>query len=298
MLNYVNKYKNNFNELLCIGKGGFGSVYKIYHRFEKKFYAIKKIYLTDQILHNNFDIFKEVQLFSNLEHPNIVRYHSSWVDIDTIDFDANDFSETSDSSEDIPNQICKINSPLVSVLYIQMELCDHTLKEYMMSYMLNESLEMRINYIQQLVSGLSYLHNQNIIHRDLKPDNIFVCIKNEIVTLKIGDFGLSTIVKNKKITFDNSFLSIDVGTGMYRAPEIDEGLYDSSIDIYSLGIIIIELLLNCKTTFEKYKILNNIIKNKVFSNYLISSLYDDIITRMITTDPLQRPTITEISCSF
>ena len=47
---YINKYRNNYNEIKLIGKGGYGSVFKVFHIFEKKYYAIKKIFI---VLNNN-----------------------------------------------------------------------------------------------------------------------------------------------------------------------------------------------------------------------------------------------------
>ena len=110
-------------------------------------------------------------MFANLENPNIVRYYSSWIDIDIesiIEFNKNvddDILSSRNSNKSI--------SKFCPILFIQMELCDFTLKEYIMSTMSCDSVEKRIEYFKQIASGLDYLHNNNIIHRDLKPDNIF-----------------------------------------------------------------------------------------------------------------------------
>jgi len=63
------------------------------------------------------------------------------------------------------------------VLYIQMQLCDHTLRSWL--DVRNESCsqishEMNQKIFRQILNGVEYIHSQGIIHRDLKPRNIFV----------------------------------------------------------------------------------------------------------------------------
>jgi hypothetical protein len=104
--------------------------------------------------------------------------------------------------------------------------------------------------------GLNHIHNNGIIHRDLKPGNIFV---DKEGIFKIGDFGLSKLVnqpagappqqstvpllENKR----SSSSSVDthtagIGTASYAAPEqINSTGYDASADVFSLGLILLEL---------------------------------------------------------
>ena len=72
------------------------------------------------------------------------------------------------------------------------------------------------------------------MHRDLKPGNIFY----ENGYVKIGDYGLTKAIS----TSQHSGQTITVGTVHYMAPEIGEGKYDCSIDIYALGILFYEML--------------------------------------------------------
>ena len=276
-----NRYRNNYNQINLLGQGSYGSVYKVFHKFEKKMYALKKIFITEDL----FDIFKEVQIYSNLEHPNIVKYYSSWVDIDIASI--LEYNKTIDINDDEPIQ------KLCPILFIQMELCDTTFKEYMLSTMIDDPIEIRINYFNQIIEGVNYLHDNNIIHRDLKPDNIFL-IKNKI---KIGDFGLCTNTDTYiKITNSNELsiynMSDDVATGIYMAPEIPSKHYNNLIDIYSLGIILLELLLNYSTMHEKFTLIRNI-KNNINSNIplpnMLTNKYDSLIKSMISPNINDRP---------
>ena len=91
--------------------------------------------------------------------------------------------------------------------------------------------------LKQIVSGLQYFHSKNHIHRDIKCDNILMHTNGRIF---LGDFGVSDSIKRgqKKEEF--------VGSPCWMAPEViqqSEG-YDTSADIWSLGITAIELTEN------------------------------------------------------
>ncbi len=87
---------------------------------------------------------------------------------------------------------------------------------------------------EQLAAGVDYLHSQGIVHRDLKPANIFV----ESGYVKIGDYGLSKFIATSRRAGQTD----SVGTFHYMAPEIAKGDYGKQIDVYSLGILLFELL--------------------------------------------------------
>jgi hypothetical protein len=260
--NEDNNYNNNFIELENIGAGSYGSVYKVYHKYEKNLYAIKKVHITNELIRDDTDIFREIQLFSKLNHKNIVRYYSSWLD---------------DSNSNKPT------------LYIQMELCESTFRDYLNNLREDESIEKRIFYFNQIIEGIKYLHDNHIIHRDIKPSNILFI--DDII--KICDFGLARNV-NSTINIMNG--SSEVGSSFYRAPEIDSHNYNNKIDVYSLGIILIELLLKyCKTQAEKMMCMKEILENKIKPlPYLITNIYDEIILNMINEDTEKRYNIYEI----
>ncbi len=394
----ANIYRTNFNQIKLLGQGSYGTVYKVFHKFEKKFYAIKKIFITKEIIQDNYDIFREIQVYSNLEHDNIVRYYGSWVaiDLESIEEYNNSISRLISNDVSDYDEIKKIDY-VCPILFIQMELCDFTLREYLMTYSTSDSIFDKINIFSQIVNGLEYLEQKNIIHRDIKPDNIFISSnKNNSMdlimtqdknfkykpkyTIKLGDFGLcKKYMKNdissdnihKKIliesdcTFNNNDLSNDIvfeqesnsnnnsesiksnqsiidsifsfaytsdfdehlsknnsnaleimcsnnelskmssciGTGIYRVPEISNGNYDQKIDVYSIGIILLELIINFTTYSEKIYTVRKILgknyelleKNDICElSHNDSILVKNIIYKCIEKVPSKRLSLKEV----
>jgi len=77
-------------------------------------------------------------------------------------------------------------------LFIQTQLCrEHTLRHWLMDNIRNRLRKNMLNYFDQIMEAVVYIHEQGLVHRDLKPSNIFFSRVGED-NLKVGDFGLVT----------------------------------------------------------------------------------------------------------
>jgi serine/threonine protein kinase len=279
--NENNVYRENYTEIDKIANSSFGSVHKVFHKFEESYYAMKKVFITEELLNINYNFFKEVQIFSKLYHPNIVRYYTSFILLDEISI-----NEFNDDIED--GEIEEYINNTTSILFIQMELCQNTFRDYIDNNKNNDTELTILNYFLEILNGIQYLHSLNIIHRDIKPTNIYML--NNVI--KIGDFGLSTTyINNEELLMSN-----DIGTNFYKAPEIDAGMYNEKIDIYSCGKILLELLITTETHFEKYKIVKSIlynIDNNISNDEHINIKYNNIIKKSLTENVVDRYNIAE-----
>lgn len=302
-----NVYRSNYNQIKILGQGSFGTVYKVFHKLERKYYAIKKIFLTKDILDDDLNIINETYLYSQLEHPNIVKYHHSWV--------SSDFQSIIEFNQiNNENDMDKINN-VCPVLFIQMELCNFTLDEYFMTQMIDDNLKKRMLYFKDILKGVMYLHKNEIVHRDIKPNNIFFKDNgNDEYIVKIGDLGLCK-TKNKKMimnsdecasnfykNYTNNILCDDMSVVLmsnhleqsFHKPSENENVDSYNFDIYSLGIVLIRFLLVCNTDFEKIKTIISLKSNpkNIYNlNNLLSHCYDDLIVNMLSEYP---PSLEEI----
>lgn len=95
-----------------------------------------------------------------------------------------------------------------------------------------------LEILDQVLAALTYAHRGGIIHRDIKPENIMITADGRA---KLGDFGLARAVSTgNTLTADANVL---MGTVAYLAPEqVQRGIADVKSDIYSLGIVLFEML--------------------------------------------------------
>ncbi|XP_019572029.1 eukaryotic translation initiation factor 2-alpha kinase 1 isoform X2 [Rhinolophus sinicus] len=186
------------------------------------------------------------------------------------------FTSTEESSEENLNLLGMTEVQYHLMLHIQMQLCELSLWDWIVERnkrgreCVDEAAcpyvmaSVATKIFQELVEGVFYIHNMGIVHRDLKPRNIFLHGPDQQV--KIGDFGLACtdiILKNTDWNIRDGKRTpahtSRVGTCLYASPEQLEGsAYDAKSDMYSLGVILLELFQPFGTEMERAQVLTGL----------------------------------------
>ena len=267
-INFDEKYEyKNFTKVIedifpkQLGSGSFGRVYLVSHNDSKKLFALKVIDKRKlMVSYGKLDIiYNEINIHSKLSHENIIKLYNVYEDNENINI-IMEYAENGNLFE----LISKEKSGL------------------------DESKAFK--YFIQVVNAVYYLHNNNIIHRDIKPENILIGAENKI---KLCDFGWA-----KELTLENR--STFCGTVEYMAPEIvGSENYDYSVDIWSLGILLYELLYG-HSPFKANNTKNIILNIKTHEltyddkNKKISNSCKDLIQKMLDSNPQKRLKIKDI----
>jgi len=179
-----------------------------------------------------------------------------------------------------------------AVLYIETNACNTgTLKEYMKTQENNKNMyKQKLRLVLQMIKGLKAVHQAKIVHMDIKPENIFLNRDTkDKITVQIGDFGISRRAEDRsEIEFD--------GDRLYMAPEVLENTCSFASDIYSIGLVFIELLLGISAPLKSilWSGVDPEKKAEIVQSSGISEEFYDTVKKMISYNPQKRPTATEV----
>lgn len=199
------RISGRYKILEVIGGGGMANVYLARDMILEREVAMKVLrfdFSNDDEFIKRFR--REAQSATSLAHPNVVSIY--------------DVGE-----ED-------------GIYYIVMEYVDgQTLKQYIQQFAPVHPRK-AVNIMVQIVSAIQHAHDNQIIHRDIKPHNILIDHHGNV---KVTDFGIAMALSSTTITQTNSVL----GSVHYLSPEQARGgLANKKSDIYSIGIVLFELL--------------------------------------------------------
>jgi len=241
-----------------LGSGAYGRVYLVRHNETKEEYALKVIEKKKlRNMYENFDIiYNEIKIQSKLEHPNIIKLYS----MDETDNEINIIMEYAKNGN---------------------------LYQLITRNKTGFSEKIAFQYFIQVVNAVYFLHENQIIHRDIKPENLLIGENN---TIKLCDFGWA---KNLSLKNRSSYC----GTVEYMAPEIIESEnYDYSVDIWSLGILLYELLMG-HSPFKDKTTKNTIVNIKLHElkfDKEISEDCKDLINKLLEVNKEKRLNIKDI----
>ena len=189
-----------------IGEGGMAIVYKAKCRLLNRYVAIKILrpeFTKDEQFVENFR--RESQAAAGLSHPNIVSVY------------------------DVGQE--------GNIHFIVMELVEGKTLSELIEEKGRLDYKEAINITRQVASALSLAHKNQIVHRDIKPHNILI---TNTGVAKLADFGIAKAVSASTIIGGNNKV---MGSVHYFSPEQARGAYvDERSDIYSLGIVLYEML--------------------------------------------------------
>jgi hypothetical protein len=250
-----------------IGSGGMGSVYRARHTFLRRPTAVKMLN-TEQVTAGAIARFeREVQLTSNLNHPNTIAVY--------------DYGRTSDG-----------------VFYYAMEYLEGIDLEKLVKNYGSLPEGRVIDILKQVCGSLAEAHGIGLIHRDVKPANIILTARAGLIDfVKVLDFGLVKVVdaeEESKLTQANTLL----GTPYYMSPEAVEqpDSITAQSDVYAIGAVGY-FLLTGTTVFTGKTIMDVCMKHahavpdppSKRLSYPICPALEAVLLQCLAKDPKDRP---------
>src|SRR5260370_11470466 len=185
-----------------IAQGGMAEVYLGYDRRVRRQVAVKVLYGRDEPFVRRFE--REALSVGALSHNHILPLY--------------DFGE---------------QSPWYYLVMPYVDGC--TLRDYLFRHK-QLTLEEAASFLSQIASALQYAHDHGVVHRDVKPSNILL---RQDGYAYLVDFGLAKAMQGAEALTSAGAM---VGTPEYMAPEQSNGYSDYRSDIYSLGVILYQML--------------------------------------------------------
>ncbi|WBW75049.1 P-TEFb-associated cyclin-dependent protein kinase Lsk1 [Schizosaccharomyces osmophilus] len=197
--------KSAYEKVDQIGEGTYGKVYKAINNVTGELVALKRIRLEQEKDGFPITTVREVKILQRLRHKNIVKLLEILVEKNSVN--------------------------------MVFEYMDHDLTGVLLNSQLHFTPGNVKHLSKQLFEALRYLHHLGVIHRDIKGSNILL---NNNGDLKFADFGLARFKTYPKAgaTYTNRVITL-----WFRPPELllGETKYDSAVDIWSVGCIVMEL---------------------------------------------------------
>ncbi|KAL8636035.1 MAG: hypothetical protein Q9228_006530 [Teloschistes exilis] len=242
-----------------LGKGKFGRVYLAKERSTGFVCALKVLHKSElQQGKVEKQVRREIEIHSNLRHPNILRFYGHFHDSKRVF--------------------------LILEFAGKGELYKHLRRE-------NRFPEWKAaQYIAQMAAALKYLHKKHVMHRDIKPENILVGIHGEI---KISDFGWSVHAPNNR---RNTMCgTLDYLPPEMIKPGSQENYYNEKVDLWSLGVLTYEFLVG-EAPFEDTPVMTQrrIARGEMTVPNFVSSEAKNLILRLLVLDPEKRITLDEV----
>lgn len=195
--------KHDFKYQCCIGKGGYGKVWKVRHRTTNRIFAMKEMLKARVISKRNVSsVLNERKLLAVLKHPCIVNMQYAFQDKGS--------------------------------LYLVMDLVPGGDLRYHLGKKKRFSEEQTKFFVSCVLTGLEYLHLNSVIHRDIKPENLVLDSKGYV---RITDFGIARLA-NDENAGDGSGTP-----GYMAPEVLCKQIHGIAVDYFALGVIVYEFMM-------------------------------------------------------
>ncbi|KAJ5788110.1 hypothetical protein N7457_003100 [Penicillium paradoxum] len=242
-----------------LGKGKFGRVYLAKERSSGFVCALKVLHKSElQQGGVQKQVRREIEIQSNLRHPNVLRLYGHFHDSKRIF--------------------------LILEFAGRGELYKHLRKEHRFPEW------KAAQYVAQMAAALKYLHKKHVMHRDIKPENILVGIHGEI---KISDFGWSVHAPNNRR--QTMCGTLDYLPPEMLKPGSQDNYYSEKVDLWSLGVLTYEFLVG-EAPFEDTPVMTQrrISRADMSVPSFVSPEAKDLIKKLLVLDPAKRIPLEEI----
>ncbi|MEM7770312.1 MAG: serine/threonine-protein kinase, partial [Cyanobacteria bacterium P01_A01_bin.37] len=195
-------HASQYRLLGLAGQGQFGQVYCAIHRQTGQLVALKNL---EQRRFPTHQFLRELRFLLSLQHPNIVP--------------------------------CLAIEHTQTGRYLVMDYCEGGTLRHLMSDETHLRLACGLKLIADILTGLAHAHDRGIVHCDIKPENILLKIASKGWIAKISDFGVARLSQEH-----SGYKGGNTGSPAYMSPERFYGQYSQTSDLYSVGIMLFELL--------------------------------------------------------
>ncbi|XP_074246799.1 eukaryotic translation initiation factor 2-alpha kinase 1 isoform X3 [Saimiri boliviensis] len=315
----TSRYLNEFEELAILGKGGYGRVYKVRNKLDGQYYAIKKILIKGATKTDCMKVLREVKVLAGLQHPNIVGYHTAWIEhvhviqprADRAAIELPSLEVLSDQEEDRDQDGVKNDeSSSSSIIFAEPtpekeksfgesdtenqnnkpvnytnnlvirgngefestpELQENGLAALSTSLIVEEQLPLRRNsHIEESFTSTdeSSEENVNVLSQTEAQYHLMLHIQMQLCELSLWDWITERNKRGRECVDESAcpYVMASVATKIFQ--ELVEGVFyihnmgivhrDLKSDMYSLGVILLELFQPFGTEMERAEVLTGL----------------------------------------
>ncbi|KAL4465218.1 hypothetical protein ABPG74_001932 [Tetrahymena malaccensis] len=295
----IQNQQNDYSDFQYAGNGAFAFVLKSTNQKTNQIVALKVIECDKEdsigmeMVEQEYDMLRQ---FSNCKY--IVQVNKCFYLTENYDYD--DDNQDARRQE---NQIQNQENVIKVFFVIEQEFCQTNLDTYFIQCRKSNNYpsdQIKEIMMIQMLDSIAYLHRFDVVHRDIKPSNFLLSFdQNGQPVVKLCDLSFATALKNNE---SRIYFSKFQGTQSYSAPEVDRGIFKKASDMFSLGLVLLEL--DNISTFDFIKTTNeqkfDIKFGSIFTSFQInrqSQIYN-IASQCLQFDPKNRISPVDLLIQF